>query len=302
MATFSELKTRVYKLINEKTDSTVFTDSYVWSVINEIQHNICVWDVTNLETWQVYQSPYLRFLASKSFFKSVDPINLTAAVATTDTEISFTTTNFLSSGDIYINGDIITYTWKTATQITGVTWIATTHDSWEEVKQAFQLPTDAWKGFSLRLIEDNQETPIPYMDDRALKDQYLYYTIVSDSTSTDEFIVIEWYTQNDKTLVLDYYKTSTDMSASGDSTDLPDPYGMQVLAPLVAWEILYNSDERQNGVGFLREGYSKLQQMYTNYSARTKEYRRKVKTRAFDRHTIGWNYPPTSLFRNNNKY
>ena len=138
----------------------------------------------------------------------------------------------------------------------------------------------------MRKIQDGKEEIIPFVDDRAEKDIYSFWTLITDSTSTDEFIVIYGHDENDDEIVFDYYKTSTDLSADGDVSIIPDPYAMDVLAPLVAGQLLYYSDERSNGVSILRKGYSKLQQMYSNYGVRTKEYRKTVKTKSFDLGTV----------------
>lgn len=59
----------------------------------------------------------------QEYYALVTPMPLTAPIALADTTVSFDTTNFASSGVIYVDGDIISYTGKTATEITGVTGI-----------------------------------------------------------------------------------------------------------------------------------------------------------------------------------
>jgi len=59
---------------------------------------------------------------------------------TTATEIEFTTTDYSSSGNVYIGGDIISYTGKTSTEITGVTGIDIKHNGGEKVYQLYPLP------------------------------------------------------------------------------------------------------------------------------------------------------------------
>jgi hypothetical protein len=218
-----EIDTRVVKLLNEASDSTTFDSTTRYALINEIQSKVCKGDIVDLVTNATYKSPFLRFLAKRQFLKTVQPVTA-PAIATTDTEITLTTTYLQSAGYMYINGDIIQYTGKSATQITGVTGIDSAQKSGEEIKQAYLVPSTAHKGFDLKMIKNGSETLIPFLDDRAEKDIPLYYTLVIDDTTGNEFIVIEGINEDDEVLVFDYYVKSTDLSADGDTTDLPDDY------------------------------------------------------------------------------
>lgn len=52
------------------------------------------------------------------------------------------TTDYPSAGSIYINGNIITYTGKSATQFTGVTGVEFAHLAGSQVSIIFALPAD----------------------------------------------------------------------------------------------------------------------------------------------------------------
>lgn len=284
--TRQEIDDRVVKLLNESSDSTTFDKDTRYALGNEVQAAVCKWDVVNLINEKVIKSPFLRFLAKRQFLKTVQPITA-PDIDITDTEITVTTTFLQDDWYTYVNGDIIQYTAKTATQITWVTGIWTSQNAWEQMKQAYMLPSGAYKGFDLKMIKDWNETPIPFLDDRAPKDKPLYYTIVIDDSTSNEFMVIEWINEDGEVLIFDYYKSSTDMSDSDDTTDLPDDYGLQVIAPLVAWEFLYYTDEQAKGIGYLRQWYWKLNSMYMNFWERAKEFRKKVKTSSFDYSSVG---------------
>lgn len=296
-----EIDTRVLKLLNEKSSSSTFDETTRHALINEVQSNVCKGDVVDITNPNnTYKSPFLRFLAKRQFLSSVDPVTA-PDITTSDTEITLTTTYLSSAGYIYIKGDIIQYTGKTATQITGVTGIASDKKAWDTVKQAYLLPSTAYKGFDLKMVKDNKETIIPFLDDRAEKDIPLYYSLVIDDSTGNEFIVIEGIYENDEQLVFDYYEKSTDLSDDSDTTNLPDDYGLQVIAPLVAGELLYYTDEQQKGIGYLRKWYSQLNSMYMNFWVRSKQFRKKVRTSAQDLSTV-WMGRSTSVYYRDNKY
>lgn len=295
-----EIDNRVVKLLNESSDSTTFDETTRYQLINEIQESVCKWDLVDITKANepVFKSPFLRFLAKKQFLKSVDNITV-PDIAVTDTEITLTTTYLSDSGYIYVNGDIIQYTAKTATQITGVTWISVAHKAGEIAKQAYLLPTDAYKWFDLKIMKDSYEKVIPFLDDRAVKDKPLFWTLVFDDTTENEFIVVDWFNQDDETLVFYYYKTSTDLSSDTDETNLPDKYGVKVIAPIVAWHLLYYTDEQIKGIWYLRDWYAKLKEMYINFWIRTKEFRKKVKTSSWDFSTVWWRWWNNLIYYNN---
>ena len=294
--TRSEIDARVVKLLNEVSDSTTFDEDTRYALINEVQWAVCKWDLVDItfpgKDKPVIKSPFLRFLAKRQFLKTVQPIT-TPVIATTDTEITLTTTFLEDAGYMYVNGDIIQYTAKTATQITGVTGISTDQKAWEQIKQAYMLPSIAYKGFNLKMVKNGADTPIDFIDDRANKDISLYYTIVFDETTSNEFIVIEWIGEDDEVLIFDYYTKSTNLSADSDTTDLPEDYGLQVIAPLVAWTLLYFTDEQSKGVWYLVLGYAQVKTMYMNFGTRTKKFRKKVRTSAYDLSSVwggGWRF------------
>ena len=157
------------------------------------------------------------------------------------------------------------------------------------------IPSTAYKWFKLRRFSNWVETDVPFIDDRADKDQALYYTIVFDETTSQEFIVVEWLNNNDETLIFEYYNNSVDMSLDSSTSTIPDPYGLQVLATLVAWEVLYTTDEQALWIWYLRQAYNKLQEMYSNFWTRVKEYRNTVATPAFDLTSIWINLSNVNL-------
>jgi len=235
--TLSDITDRIYTKMGIKSDSTVFDRStIVIPKLNRVVADICAGQVTNIMNPAItYKSGFLRFLAKKFFFKTHAPVKLTAS--TTGGTISFDTTLFESSGYIIINEDVIAYTGKTATTITGVSGLSYNHDSGSIVEQIYELPTNAGKNFNLWDIDNKRIDPIKFQDDRAQKDFSPYWTLKFDSSTDKEFIYVN--NIDNTNFILDYYAKSVDMSADSDTSTLSDAFMEGVAIPLTAGLLLY---------------------------------------------------------------
>lgn len=216
-------------------------------------------------------------MRKSSFQLLVKPQSLSANVATDDTTISFTTTDFASTGNIIVNDDIISYTGKTSTTITWVSSIGRPHYTSDTVRQLYSLPSDfdylseVIDTKNERILLDYEEMEIPKLD--------VYYREIADWTTT--YLDVVWYNGTKDVVKIVYYKKATDMSATTDTTDLPDDYGLSVLATLVAWELLYEHDEIELWSSILEKWYGALKDMYTFYVEK-KKHKRKVRVQPFE--------------------
>jgi len=277
--TLSDITDRIYTKMGIKSDSTVFDRStIVIPKLNRVVADICAGQVTNIMNPAItYKSGFLRFLAKKFFFKTHAPVKLTAS--TTGGTISFDTTLFESSGYIIINEDVIAYTGKTATTITGVSGLSYNHDSGSIVEQIYELPTNAGKNFNLWDIDNKRIDPIKFQDDRAQKDFSPYWTLKFDSSTDKEFIYVN--NIDNTNFILDYYAKSVDMSADSDTSTLSDAFMEGVAIPLTAGLLLYAQyGDDTLGVrwkSLLQDGYHSLQSLYGQWAERVKEFRKMVK-------------------------
>lgn len=163
-----EIKREFLSIYNEKIDDLI-TEDWINRSINRWQRELakrrnmwsCLHEESNIETvqdQQAYALPSNLQEGSDSImsvkFYNQPPLTridhgifnqithdyvgstLSADVALIDVAISITdTSDFADSGTVNIQGDEITYTAKTSTQITGVTGITATHTSGDEVWQ-----------------------------------------------------------------------------------------------------------------------------------------------------------------------
>lgn len=273
MATLADILQETYKVLWEPSDSSNYDEqSVVIPRINDIINQICKWAYKNPSSWQKYTAGDLPFLRRDHFIEIVPPLSTEDEVETTDTTIEFDTTNYLSSGNVFIGNDIITYTGKTATEITGVTGVDIKHNQGEKIYQLYPLP--AWISlpftvYSLdRSGQRNQE--LPYVDYRYPTQARTYFTIV---TKTDWTNLLHIVNCNQTRVMIVYYVNSVAMTTGTDVCVLPDPYALSVIAPLVAGELLRDTEEIDDAIPKLNRGCNNLENMFDYYSKMIKRNR-----------------------------
>lgn len=277
LLTLWDITTKIYTKMWIKSDSTIFNRTeIVIPKLNRVISDICAGQVTNILNPDItYKAGFLRFLAKKYFFTIKSSSKLTDS--TTSWTISFDTTNFDNAWYVIINEDIIQYTGKTATSITGFTGLSTNHDSASVVEQVYELPTTAGKNFNLWDLK-NKTNPIKFIDDRWQKDFAPYWTLKFDSTSDKEFIYVKWLTSN---FLFDYYAKSVNLTEDTDVSILSDSFMEWIAIPLTAWLLLY-SQYWEDILGkrwqwLIQDWYHSLQSLYWQKAERVKEFRKLVK-------------------------
>lgn len=298
MVTFWTLKDLTYQALAMEWD--VWSGQYdettiVWPRINEIVDDICKGHVVSLTEKtssgdaKVYSAGDLPFLRKSSFIETVGTQALWSAVATTDTEITFTTSSFDSSWAVEIEGDVINYTGKSSTQITGVTNIGMSHVSGAIVYPLYPLPSDISKPFVLQQIyTDGSFDEIDPIDPRCAQHMLKRYCIVVDDAGT-EYIRLLWFDTDGQKIRMIYYANSTDMSDDSDTCTIPEKYARKIVPNLVAGELMREREEEQYAASKLNIWYKHLQQMYNYYTTQNKQKNPRVQIVWFNRNiTNGW--------------
>lgn len=291
MAIRDEIVARTYQLLGEPSDVEEFDETeVVLPKIENVVGRICKWIFINPVDKQVYRWGYLPFLDASVFYTGVLPTSLTAAVATSDTTISFDATGFLTAsvGDpqyIYVNGDIIKYTWKTSTTITGVTGIGVAHSSGDTVYQLYKLPSQITKPFSLRKIVNSvTRYKIEHLDFRKEVGRSQYYTILRDGT-TDLLNIVGYGVDKFQMIYVD---KNTTMSTW--STECIIPECTEMVAHLSAGELLWEYEEYDDGKTKIDHWCALLAEMYAFYAKQTKDTDKRIVTGNPVRfsHSIPW--------------
>lgn len=147
-----------YSILKEVENSSAYPIILVDSLINSTQRNICAWNLVDLTTGgkQQIEKTALPFLFQDSYYTSVQDTTLDTTTSIWATTLSIADSTWLAtSGKLWINENIITYTGNTGTWLTWVTWILFAHIWGSRVAQLFDLPTDY--ATPIRVIYDNRK-------------------------------------------------------------------------------------------------------------------------------------------------
>lgn len=269
MNTLSQVYERVYDLMWERTTSTTYTIQSCVELINDYIDSICKGEVISLIDKRSYRAGNLSFLEKKIYYSNISHNSNSVKILPTDTEITVSCTSYPATGSVLVNGEIITYTGNTGTQLTGCTGITTTHESGSKVMVVYQLPTAITKPF--QVFDTKTWYEIDYQDFR-YNDMVRYYTVISQ----DWLDYIYFNNCGFNNMMVKYYLKPTILVYGVDDDveiTLPDTYGVKVVAPLVAGDMKYTKGEEVDlAMNNLNKWYTSLAEMYNYYSQKAKIY------------------------------
>jgi hypothetical protein len=249
------------------------------SLINMAQSSICSGSVQDLLQGNTIEKWPLPFLYSDAFYSTVQDTQLDwdTSIWATSLDI-WDATDLATSGKLWINGNLVTYTGKTWDELTGVTWILFAHASGARASQLFTLPTDYHT--PVRMNYDGQYDLLPkdyrnlYKQLDQYKDQWGYgeNKDMFSLNIAPFYTVIQWtyfipfqIDYSGKMLRLLYEKKATKMTAWTDLFTIPESYA-DIVPYLAVWEFLYNRWEEWRALELLKFAYWKIREMYTYYN------------------------------------
>lgn len=285
----STLDNLVYSILREESDSSAYPLELVHSIENYAQRAICNWGVQNPLTWQEIQKWALPFLFTDKMYSSVKDWFLSADATVWWTTLDLDTTDFPSSGKVWISWNQITYTGKSATQFTWVTGIEFAFESGTRVSYMYALPSDYgspvqmdydgtfqifWKDYRTIYKElnneknwlmGNQANNYSSNPDRFNSSTPAFYTIVNWT----HFILFQ-ISYTGKPLHFLYEKTPETITSIVSAT-IPDTYAEFVIPQMVVAEILYDRNEEDRASRILWRACGRISNMYRFYSKQNQE-------------------------------
>ncbi len=284
MATYTlqDLRDIGYAILREEEDITAYPLVLMDMLLNSAQNRICNGTVINPMNWQAIRKGKLPFLDTSAFYSNISLTTLSADTTVGDTTLDITdTTDFPSTGSIYVAGNIITYTGKTATTFTGCTNVLFAHQSGSQVSTIFSLPSDYGSILNITYANNFKLAPKLYDDIwedlnsikngwynrtdaqgyRSQTDVKPFYTIIW----SDKFLIFNRNNTGDQ-IHLRYEKLATTMSAWTDLATIPDAYSKATIPYLAIGEMLYNRGEESRASEIINFALGQIKEMYTFYN------------------------------------
>lgn len=166
--TLATIRSTIYDFLREEEqDSSSYSPTFLNTVINATHYRICAGTVVDYSGMAIKKLK-LPFLFKKRVVNNIGSTGLTADTTAGSTSISVSdTTDYPSSGYLWINDNIISYSGKTSTTFTGIPAsgdysLIGDWESGSRVYPVWALPTDYMNCLN---VSYNNAVPMEFVDE-----------------------------------------------------------------------------------------------------------------------------------------
>lgn len=302
--TLQDIYDIAYAIIKQPENCSAYPTVLLKSFVNKAQNDICYGNVHNLSTNERLEKQALTFIEQNQFYTTHNYTTLSATATVWWTTLTCTNT-LATSGYLWINGNIISYSgndWTTITWIPNI-WdysIKFAHISWTQVFQLDVLPTDFWqvsRAF-ITLNTTRVRSKLISVDDRDLNsptpNSYLYRFFFDRWYSNNTWLWQEWYysiirwqfilfmvpQQDWQAISFEYQKKPTQLSANTDVLTIPDEYSLNTIPYMAIAEMMANRWEMDEAMKLNNFWFNNIKSMYQFYVTQRWElpYNQRVRT------------------------
>lgn len=277
--TLTEIDTRLLVNLAVPSTSTTYPQARRRGKINSLIRRIANGKIKNILDGTLITWWDLRFLRKRVQVKDYAPLSLQDATITSATTTINTsdTTLVPTAWNGYIGWSVFAYTGKTATSLTGVTGVEWTHKKSALINIVTKLPTDCLVPSELYRVDKKWAIqPTDYIDYKAQDYAESYRTIIGDSTATNQYIYTQ-FQSNTETYRFYYYSKPTTLASGATVSELPDDYGVEMVSLLASWELLRETEKRDQGKNQLVLAYAMLIEFYEKFIEQKKSTRKVVR-------------------------
>jgi hypothetical protein len=247
--TLWQIKTLTWDAMVQKSTSTTYNTVKLWNAINELSDEIIWMKVYNDLTRSYLLVDRLFLNEWKVAINHIWDIVLESDIAVGDVEITLDTTNLDTSGTILLEDDLISYTAKTATSVTGVTGILKPHEEWAAVIKPYVCPDSFYKPIFVYSVDSWRKTKVPYITENNRLSQY--YEVKKEWW--EQYIVFRWL--QEWYYYIEYLKDYQYLTTDSAESIFPDIVCTTILPKIVWWRLLKDEELRQQ---LLNEGFWQL--------------------------------------------
>ena len=267
-----------YTKMAEVDTSTEYNRDIVVNKINTIYKDVCRWEVQRL--FPAPGSPVNGAIVAKRlpFLEQKKPINwegtskLDQSASIWAIELFLDTTNLEANWAVYIRGNLIKYTWKTSTSITGVTWVIIALDQWDIVSPLFKTSwINLYKPFDLVKQVWDQELSMVYIDEWMYVPGSYYKTL---NDGEDKYIYIVNF--NTWLYWLKYIYEPDDLEDEDDEVLLDGNNWIEIISSIVAWELLFDTEETMFAQEKLTLWYNALIKFFNRFNSDKKNQTKSI--------------------------
>ena len=280
-----------YWILSASQDSTAYPEDLMLSFINNAQNDICYGNVVNLQTNERLDKQALTFLEANKFYSSHMFYTLPSDAVVWSPTLTITNT-FATSGMLWINGNLISYTGNTGSVISGIPLsgqysIQYAHKAGTQVFQLETLPTDFWqlsRAFYTPSSSLNRYELVS-VDSRdlinALPNSTIYQYFSNYGTAYNreyyysmlrgQYILFLVNKIDAQPIMLDYQIAPTQLENTIDALTIPDDYALSTIPYLATAEMLANRGEMTEAIRLQSYGFNKVKSMYQFYATQRAE-------------------------------
>ena len=259
--TLGTIKTRIWENLRQNPTSTVFSNTVLDREIRIVAEDVWRGKIINPITGRVHRAGNMFFQNSQYSFRSGGAGVVTGEVNVGDGIIETDTTNLLPAWYVLIAGDIIKYTSKTETELTGVTGILKTYLIWDTLEQIYEIPTTYDIMTSIEVLRGTVFSELSTQ----------YEILRNESVPLIKLNNIDSWSVIRLKFITKYVHPTTD----DEDFPFPDMYGESVISDIVSGKIAKKKLLPQADI-LLQQGFQSLSWMYMFFSKEKKELNTKI--------------------------
>lgn len=283
-ATLQNLTDIGYDILREEEDVSAYPLAFMQQLMNTASLRIANWNLKNPFTGTSVQKGVLPFLRTQQFYATVAPVTTTVDLVLADIVITVAdTTNYPTTGKLYIGWFITPYTGKTATTFTGCTAMPFPFESGTQVSIVYDLPTDYGTAVNLTYNQSTKLDPVQYDD---IFERLNSYKQNGNNYGNNSYLKTNWYQMkpfyalkdnqyllvyqlnaNAMPLLFRYEKMPATMVATTDECFIPNmTYAKATIPYLAIGEMLYNRWEEWRASNLINFALWQVEEMFKFYN------------------------------------